>query len=91
MSYLKNQKYVFKKLEQEIKKYDLEILLYLFYSLATRLAVLSQLTFHKINSNDTNDLPLNQEDSYSILTTVISNMDTYNIIQTSKHIGRENS
>lgn len=78
-----------KNLEQEIKKYDLEILLYLFYSLATRLSVLSLLTFHNINTNDTNDLPLNQEDPYSILTTVISNMDTNNIIQTSKHIGRE--
>ena len=53
------------------------------------MSVLSLLTFHNINTNDTNDLPLNQEDPYSILTTVISNMDTNNIIQTSKHIGRE--
>ncbi|GKS13513.1 hypothetical protein YDYSY3_45130 [Paenibacillus chitinolyticus] len=77
-----------KKLEDEVNQYDPEVLLFVFYSIADRLAILSDVTRLRAlkvpyQNPDLVDTPL------SILINVISKMESSEVIRTSNHIGRE--
>ncbi|MGN4271779.1 hypothetical protein ACTFNM_22415 [Bacillus cereus group sp. BCN115] len=82
------KKYIY-ELEQELKQYNPEMLLYSFYGIANQLAVLSTLTFYKVNTTDVDEFPFEQGNPFSILTALVATMDTNAIMQTSTQIGRE--
>lgn len=81
-------KYVF-DLEQELQKYNPEMLIYLFYGIADQLALLSSLTFYKVKNTKLDELPFDERNPFSILTALIATMDVQGIMRTSTHIGRE--
>lgn len=76
-------------LEDEIKKYDPEILMFLFYGIADQLALLSSIALHKLETGTNSNFSVVKNDPYSILTALISNMDSNYIIEISNETGRE--
>ncbi|TKI86363.1 hypothetical protein [Bacillus mycoides] len=77
------------ELEEEIKNYVPDLLVFIFYSIANQLAFLSVLNHYKLNTTSNNDFSFYGENTTSMLLSLISTMDVQGIIQTSAHIGRE--
>lgn len=86
---LRIKKFNIEELEKELGKYDPETLLFAFYGIADRLALLSGMTVAKINNAPVINNSFSEDNPFSILTTLILNMDSEGILQTSILIGTE--
>lgn len=86
---LRIKKFNIKELEEELGKYDPGTLLFAFYGIADRLALLSEMTVATINNIPVLNNSISENNPFSILTTLISNMDSKGVLQTSILIGTE--
>lgn len=75
-------------LELEFKKYDASLLFFVYLSIADRLATLSTLIATKFDGVDLNITP-HKDNDFSVLMTLICQMDTQSVLVASNLIGRE--
>lgn len=75
-------------LELEFKKYDATVLLLVYLSIADRLATLSTLIATNLDGTGLNIKP-HKDNDFSIIQTLICQMDTQNLLVASNFIGRE--
>ena len=86
---LRIKKFNIQELESELSKYDPEMLLFAFYGIADRLALLSGMTVVKVNNDPIVNNSLIEDNPFSILANLISNIDKKGLLQTSLLIGTE--